>query len=153
MLFLPRDLRRQAVDELALSRGDSVLEIGCGTGNSFCYLYQAVGPAGRIYGIDLSAGMLRRARALCAANRWRNIELTECDAADYAGPAAVDGVLFSLSYNTMPHHRTVLRQAWDRLRPGGRLVIMDAKLPSGPAAKVLLPFSLWLMNSRCSAIR
>jgi len=146
LLFLPRDLRRRAVDSLGLSRGDSVLEIGCGTGNSFAYLYDAVGPQGRIYGVDVSPGMLRRAKARCAANRWRNIELIECDAAGYAAPAPLDGVLFTLSYNTMPHHRAVLRSAWDQLRPGGRLVIMDAKLPSGPATKLLLPFSLWLMK-------
>jgi ubiquinone/menaquinone biosynthesis C-methylase UbiE len=48
LFFLPRDLRRKAVDRLELSRGDNVLEIGCGTGNSFSYLYDAVGPAGHI---------------------------------------------------------------------------------------------------------
>ena len=61
-------------------------------------------------------------------------------------PAPLDGVLFCLSYNTMPHHRSVLRRAWNALRPGGHLVIMDARLPSGPFAKWLLPFGLWLMK-------
>jgi len=146
MFFLPRDLRRQAVDHLGLSRGDNVLEIGCGTGNSLPYLRAAVGSAGKIYGVDISPGMLRRARARCDAQHWRNVRLVECDAADYRAPQPLDGVLFSLSYNTMPHHRAVLRRAWEQLRPGGRLVIMDAKLPSGPAAKFLLPFSVWLMR-------
>lgn len=146
LLFLPRDLRRRAVDSLGLSRGDSVLEIGCGTGNSFAYLYDAVGPQGRIYGVDLSPGMLSRAKRRCNANHWRNIELCECDAAEYTAPTPLDGVLFALSYNTMPEHRTVLRNAWDQLRPGGWLVIMDAKLPPGPAAQLLLPFSIWLMK-------
>ncbi len=146
VLFLPRDLRRKAVDHLGLSRGDSVLEIGCGTGRNFPYLSEAVGPAGRIYGVDISPVMLRKAGDLCATNHWHNIELNECDAADYVAPEPLDGVLFSLSYNTMPHHFAVLRKAWEQLRPGGRLVIMDAKLPSGPAAKLILPFSLWLMK-------
>lgn len=146
VLFLPRDFRRSATAHLGLSRGDSVLEIGCGTGNSFPYLHDAVGPAGRIYGVDISPGMLHKAKQLCAANHWHNIELYDCDAADYTVPAPLDGVLFSLSYNTMPHHRIVLRKAWNQLRPGGRLVIMDAKLPSGAAGRLLLPFSLWLMR-------
>jgi hypothetical protein len=55
-------------------------------------------------------------------------------------------VLFSLSYNTMPDHRAVLRRAWDQLVPGGRLVIMDAKVPPGASGKFVLPFSLWLMK-------
>jgi hypothetical protein len=45
----------------------------------------------------------------------------------------------------MPNHRTVLR-AWEALRPGGRIVIMDARLPTGISAKWLLPFGLWLMK-------
>jgi hypothetical protein len=55
-------------------------------------------------------------------------------------------VLFSLSYNTMPHHRAVLRNAWDQLLPGGRLVIMDAKVPPGLSGELVLPFSSWLMK-------
>lgn len=146
VLFVPRGLRRQAADWLELKRGDSVLEIGCGPGNSLCYLRDAVGPFGHVYGVDLSREMLRRARALCDAKHWRNVELIQDDAIAYTPPTALDGVLFSLSYNTMPHHRAVLRKAWSELRPGGRLVIMDARLPSGPAAKLLLPLSVWFMK-------
>ena len=146
LFFLPRGMRRKAAGALRLKSGDRVLEIGCGTGNSLGYLRQAVGPTGRVFGIDISGVMLSKAASRCAANDWRNIALCECDAAAYRAPAPLDGVLFSLSYNTMPHHRAVLRNAWDQLRPGGRLVIMDAKLPSGPAARLLLPFSLWLMK-------
>ena len=146
ILFVPHGLRGRAVDWLELGRGDSVLEIGCGPGNSLGYLRDAVGPFGHVYGVDLSREMLRRARALCAAKQWRNVELIHNDAVDYTPPTALDGVLFSLSYNTMPHHRAVLRRAWSALRPGGRLVVMDARLPSGPAAKLLLPLSIWFMK-------
>ncbi len=146
LFFLPADLRRKAVARLGLSRGDSVLDIGCGTGVNFPYLRAAVGPAGRIHGVDISTGMLRKARQRRDARGWDNIELTECDVADYTAPTLLDGVLFSLSYNTMPHHRAVLRHAWRQLRPGGRLVIMDAKLPPGWGGRLILPFSLWLMK-------
>jgi ubiquinone/menaquinone biosynthesis C-methylase UbiE len=146
LFFLPADLRRKAVARLGLSRGDSVLDIGCGTGVNFPYLRGAVGPAGRIYGVDISTGMLGKARQRRDARGWDNIELTECDVADYMAPTLLDGVLFSLSYNTMPHHRDVLRHAWRQLRPGGRLVIMDAKLPPGWGGRLILPFSLWLMK-------
>ena len=146
LLFLPGDLRRKAVVSLGIGHGDSVLEIGCGTGRNFPHLREAVGPSGRVYGIDISTGMLGKARDLCDANDWRNIELRECDALDYAPPAPLDGILFSLSYNTMPHHRAVLRHAWEQLRPGGRLVIMDAKVPPGFGGRLILPFSLWLMK-------
>ena len=146
LLFLPRDLRKKAVGHLALSRGGTVLEIGCGTGRNLPYLHEAVGQTGRVYGVDISPGMLGKARSLCEANDWRNVELHQCDAAEFAAPAPLDGVLFSLSYNTMPHHQVVLRRAWRQLRPGGRIVIMDAKVPPGPSGRFVLPFSLWLMK-------
>jgi demethylmenaquinone methyltransferase/2-methoxy-6-polyprenyl-1,4-benzoquinol methylase len=146
MFFLPPNLRKQAVHHLTLSRGDSVLEIGCGTGRNFPHLYDAVGPTGKIYGIDISPGMLEKAKELREINHWHNIELAQCDAGEYTAPEQLDGILFSLSYNTMPHHRAVLQRAWDQLRPGGHLVIMDAKLPPGLGGRLILPFSLWLMK-------
>ena len=146
LLFLPAGLRREAVASLRLRTGERVLELGCGTGIGLSYLSDAVGPRGRVYGVDLSHGMLQRAQARCERESRRNIELYEGDAPDFVAPAPLDGVLFCLSYNTMPHHRSVLRRAWNALRPGGHLVIMDARLPSGPFAKWLLPFGLWLMK-------
>jgi hypothetical protein len=44
------------------------------------------------------------------------------------------------------HHLAVLRHVWKHLRPGGRIVIMDGKLPHGRGAKLALPFGLWLMK-------
>ena len=146
VLFLPRGLRREAVDRLSLRHGERVLEIGCGTGRNFPYLQTAVGRTGKVYGVDLSSGMLRKARRLCEKHGWGNFDLSQGDAADFVAPEPLDAVFFSLSYNTMPHHLTVLRRAWNQLRPGGRLVIMDAKLPPGRGGRLVLPFSLWLMK-------
>jgi ubiquinone/menaquinone biosynthesis C-methylase UbiE len=146
LFFQPPGFRAKAVDRLDLRPGEHVLEIGCGTGRNLPFLSKAVGPHGRVYGVDLSPGMLVRARALCDRDHWRNVELIESDAAHYRAPAPLDGVMFGLSYNTMPHHLLVLREAWAQLRPGGRLVIMDAKLPPGLGGRLVLPFSLWLMK-------
>jgi demethylmenaquinone methyltransferase/2-methoxy-6-polyprenyl-1,4-benzoquinol methylase len=145
LLFVPPKLRRCAAETLELKPGNRVLEIGCGTGRNFPHLRQQVGPAGRIYGVDLSTGMLQRAEALCERERWSNISLVQADAGEYVAPEPLDGVIFGLSYNTMPHHRSVLDHAWKQLRPGGRLVIVDAKLPT-IGAELVLPFSLWLMK-------
>lgn len=146
LFFVPWNLRKDAARHLGLSRGDAVLDIGCGTGRNFPHLREAVGLEGRIYGVDISRGMLGKARQLCDDHRWQNVELTEGDAATYLAPEPLDAVLFSLSFNVMPHHRTVLRHVWNQLRPGGRLVIMDAKVPPGLGGRIILPFSIWLMK-------
>jgi SAM-dependent methyltransferase len=146
LFFVPPRFRARAAQHLALRPGDRVLEIGCGTGRNFPYLRDAVGPGGQVYGVDLSPGMLTKARALCRRRRWSNVEIACDDAANYVAPEPLDGVLFGLSYNTMPHHLCVLQHAWKQLRPGGRIVIMDGKVPPGPAGEFILPFGLWLMR-------
>jgi ubiquinone/menaquinone biosynthesis C-methylase UbiE len=146
LFFLPSGLRRNAVDRLKLRPGDRVLEVGCGTGRNLPFLHDAVGPTGRVYGVDLSPGMLSKAHDLRIRHRWANVHLNQGDAVDYVAPEALDGVLFSLSYNTMPHHRAVLNHVWNQLRPGGSLVIMDAKPPPGRGGEFILPFSVWLMK-------
>jgi ubiquinone/menaquinone biosynthesis C-methylase UbiE len=146
LFFLPSGLRRNAVDRLELKSGDSVLEVGCGTGRNLPFLQSAVGSRGRVYGVDLSSGMLSRANELTARNRWTNVALTQTDAIDYVAPRRLDGVLFSLSYNAIPHHRAVLCHVWNQLRPGGSLVIMDAKPPPGRWGELILPFSVRLMK-------
>jgi demethylmenaquinone methyltransferase/2-methoxy-6-polyprenyl-1,4-benzoquinol methylase len=143
---VPWNLRRNAARSLGVSRGDSVLDIGCGTGRNFPHLHDVVGSSGHIYGIDISRGMLRKAQQTRDDNGWHNITLTEGDAAAYVVPEQLDAALFSLSLNTMPDHREVLRHVWNQLRPGGRLVIMDAKVPPGFGGRLILPFSLWLMK-------
>lgn len=143
LFWLPRSIRSKAVSRLELKRGNRVLEVGCGTGRNLAPLIEAVGAEGQVYGVDLSEGMLAEAKQLCARREWQNVELMRADAADYVLPAPVDGVIFSLSYAVIPHHRDALRHAWKQLRPGGYLVIMDAKLPSGIFGKLLHPFVVW----------
>jgi ubiquinone/menaquinone biosynthesis C-methylase UbiE len=131
LFFLPRPLRGEAVRELQLQPGQRVLEVGCGTGRNLALLREAVGTTGDVFGIDLSEGMLSRAEALRARESWDNVTLVLGDAAKYEAPGPLDGVLFSLSYATMPHHLAVLEHTWRQLRPGGRLVILDSKIPEG----------------------
>lgn len=145
LLFLPAQFRQRAAENVA-RRGERILEIGCGTGRNLPHLSEAVGPRGHVYGIDLSDGMLAHAHEICREKNLTNVTLSREDATNYVAPSPLDGVLFGLSYNTMPNHLHVLRNALAQLRPGGRVVIMDAKVPDGFGSSVILPFGLWLMR-------
>jgi ubiquinone/menaquinone biosynthesis C-methylase UbiE len=137
--LLPPGIRGRTVKTLDLRTGDRVLEVGCGTGRNLSHLVEAVGNSGRVYGVDLSEGMLARAKALTDRHQWQNVKLLHEDAAEYSLPEAVDGAVFSLSYATMPHRQKVLRHAWNQLKPGGRLVIMDARIPEGITGRFYRP--------------
>src|SRR6266567_5900943 len=54
----------QAVREMGLARGATVLDAGCGTGRALVPLRDAVGPSGRVIGLDLTDEMLAEAARL-----------------------------------------------------------------------------------------
>jgi demethylmenaquinone methyltransferase/2-methoxy-6-polyprenyl-1,4-benzoquinol methylase len=127
------------VNALVLSEGDAVLEVGCGRGDNFEALRAGVGERGLVVGTDLSAGMLERAENRRQHAGWQNVELLRQDATHLASPGPFDAILFSLSYSVMEVRQTILASAWHLLRPGGRLVVMDAGLPDNAVGRLLGP--------------
>jgi ubiquinone/menaquinone biosynthesis C-methylase UbiE len=144
-LIFPR-ARRKAVAALSLKPGDAVLEIGAGTGRNFPYLVEAVGPTGTVIAVDASAGMLAEARRLIEREGWSNVQLLRQDAAQLKLDRGLDGVLFSLSYSALPEPRPALALAWERLRPSGRVVVMDLGLTEGGFARLLDPIARLLLK-------
>ena len=138
--------RRKAVAALALEAGDTVLEVGAGTGRNFPYLIEAVGPRGRVIGVDASAGMLREADKLVEKCGWSNVLLQRQDAVQLELDGEVDAVLFSLSYSAMPEPKRALERAWQSLEPGGRLTVMDAGLTQTRFRRLLDPIARLLIR-------
>ena len=135
--------RKRAVRSLRLARGDTVVEIGCGTGLNFPLLERAVGPEGRIIGVDLTDAMLDQARRRVTRHGWRRVELVHADAARFAFPSRVAGILSTFALTLVPEFDAVIQRGAEALRPGGRWVVADLKLPAGLARHllpVLLPF-------------
>ncbi len=84
--------------------------------------------------------MLAQARQLVAHHHWKNIRLIQQDAATLELDDQMDAVFFSLSYSVLPDRKPVLSKAWETVRSGGRLVIMDAGLPANWLGRLLAPF-------------
>jgi demethylmenaquinone methyltransferase/2-methoxy-6-polyprenyl-1,4-benzoquinol methylase len=144
LIFPPA--RRRAVRALGLKHGDTVLEIGAGSGRNFPYLVEAVGPSGTVIGVDPSPGMLAEARKLIERQGWSNVELVQQDATQLDVDRDLDGVLFSLSYSAMPEPRPALARAWERLRPSSRVVVLDMGLTKGGPWKLLAPIGRLLVK-------
>ena len=121
--------RRQAVAELCLEPGDTVVDVGCGTGLNFPLLQEAVAPEGSIIGVDLNQAMLEQARERAAVNGWENVELICADAARFEFPPKVAGVLSTYTLILIPDCGRVVARACEALEPGGRLSILDMAWP------------------------
>ena len=122
------EARARAVDLLALAPGDTVLDLGCGTGLSMPLIQSSIGPQGRLIAVDASAHMLARARRLVEARGWRNVTLIQADAAEMTLPGTVDAVLCFFTHDIMSSDRAMAR-AVAHLAPGGRMVAAGAKRP------------------------
>lgn len=128
------DARRSACEALDLQPGQTVLDVPCGTGQSFDGLVAAVGSAGTVLGVDLSKGMLRKARARVDRHGWTNVFLGEADvhAVDTAWleqlrgePVMLDRLHVFLGLSAFPRWEEAFDRLWSLLRPGGHCVVVD----------------------------
>jgi ubiquinone/menaquinone biosynthesis C-methylase UbiE len=121
--------RRRAVQALRLRPGDSVVELGCGTGLNFPSIEREIGPDGRIIGVDITDAMLAQAQRRIAANGWRNITLVQAAASEFEFPAGIDAILATYAHALLPDSGQVIVRGAAALRAGGRLVVLDVKVP------------------------
>ena len=131
--------RVRAIDQLQLRKGDCVLDIGCGTGLNFDHLRSAIGPEGRIVGVDASESMLAQAQRKVGVDE--NVDLVHGDAgrlAELASSWTFDAVIATYSLSIISQWRPAWSGALERTRNGARAAIVDLALPTG-AGRVFDP--------------
>ncbi len=118
--------------------GETILDLGTGTGSVAIVAAARVGPGGRVIAVDLSPEMLDKARARIDAASLANVELAEGRAEAIPAPdASHDAVLASLSLMYVIDRAAAAREIARVLRPGGRLV---AAVWAGPDAADIVQF-------------
>lgn len=135
--------RKAAVGALGLRSGDTVVELGCGTGLNFNLLQQAVGPSGKIVGVDVTDAMLARANERIRKYSWSNVELVQLDVTQYVFQRQVDGILSTFAMEFVAEYDDLIDRCSAALNPGKRIVVGDLKLPEGRMAR-LAPYFLAL---------
>ncbi len=122
--------REQLIAMLGNIRGARVLDIGCGTGRSFPQLVSAIGPHGRLLGVDCSSGMLAQAARRVSAAGWRNVELVRDDAFELATiTQPVDALVSAWCYGEVTPLEPALKRALAVIRSGGRFAVMSFAQP------------------------
>lgn len=129
-VFLGREasFRRRAIETLDPGAGEDVLEVGCGSGNSFESLRAGVGPGGSVVGLDVSEGMGRSARARIRDAGWTNVHVVLGDARRPPVSAErFDAAYAAMSLSAVPDPERAIERTATVLRPGGRFVVLDAR--------------------------
>lgn len=112
------------VARLALAAGSSVLDLCCGAGASAIPAARAVGPAGRVLGIDVAGPLLELARARAAREGLGNAEFRCGDATCTGLPGGCfDAVVCVFGVFFAPDMPAFAAQMWRLARPGGALAI------------------------------
>ncbi len=121
--------RRHVVAVLELQSGETVVDLGCGTGANLPYLVEAVGPTGQVIGVDLSPGMLEQARERVQANGWQNVQLVGADMRTFVFPKPLHGIISTFALEMVPEHADVIKRAVSALAEGRRIVVAGLRRP------------------------
>lgn len=115
--------RERAVDALALDAGDTVVEMGCGTGGNVPYLRERVEPGGRVVGVDLTRTMIERART----HTDRTGPIVSYLQGDATRPPLVraDAVLATFVVGIFPDPAEVVADWCDLVGPDGRIALLN----------------------------
>ena len=125
--------RSKAIEELHLEEGNKVLNVPVGTGQNFEYFQSYLKGTGLILGIDISSGMLRKAKNKIERNRWDNIVLLNRNVLDidsflvteYTNSNGFDAILCDLGLSGFPEWKKIIDTLISLLSVDGRISIMD----------------------------
>ncbi|MFM8581109.1 MAG: methyltransferase domain-containing protein [Planctomycetaceae bacterium] len=127
--------RRQILEACGLKTGQTVGDIGAGTGLYTRLFADAVGETGRVVAVDIAQKFLDHIDQRCQEAGIRNVETLRCEA-DSTG-LAEDSLDFAFICDTYHHFefpRKTMQSLWRALKPGGRVVVIDFKKVAGESS-------------------
>ena len=131
--------------ELArITPGETVVDLGSGSGTDSFLAARQTGESGRVVGIDMTSAQLAKARRLASEQGIANVEFIEAHIEQLPLPnASADLVISNGVINLAPDKAAVFADAARVLRPGGRLALADIVTNTQLPVGVTCDASLW----------
>jgi ubiquinone/menaquinone biosynthesis C-methylase UbiE len=129
------DKRKQIAAALHLKKGAAVADVGAGTGLYTMLFSAAVGPAGKVYAVEIAPRFLDYLEVRAKKAGARNVEVVRGtgDSVELP-PASVDRVFVCDTYHHFERPQNNLASIRKALRPGGELLLVDFKRVPGKTA-------------------
>lgn len=118
--------REDLFQSIAVNAEGVWVDMGGGTGGNFECLAGQLNKFQKIYVVDLSPSLLEICQQRIANNQWHNVEAIERDVTQFAPlEGTVDVVTFSYSLSMMENWFEILDRAYQLLKPGGLIGVVD----------------------------
>jgi predicted methyltransferase len=117
----------RVMQTLAIAPGQSIADLGAGGGYFTFHLADAVGPDGRVYALDVDAGMNERLEGIARERGASNVSVVLADFDDPKIPQPVDLIFTSNTYHHIEDRVAYFERAARYLRPSGRIAILEYK--------------------------
>ena len=131
--------RVQIMKALALKEGNTVADIGAGTGLFMVAMSNAVAEKGKVYSVDISEAFIKHLKQRVAELKLSNVEPVLCGQNNVKlPPVSVDVAFVCDTYHHFEFPQPTLKSIYDALKPGGRFVVVDFERIPGESSEWIL---------------
>ncbi|HEY51963.1 MAG TPA: arsenite methyltransferase [Caldilineae bacterium] len=124
--------------------GETVLDLGSGAGIDVFLAARAVGPRGKVIGVDMTPEMIQRARENAKRGGYENVEFRQGELEDMpVDDDSIDVILSNCVINLVPDKGKVFDEIYRVLKPGGRFSISDIVTFGDVPAVIREDIALW----------
>ncbi|MGE8204334.1 demethylmenaquinone methyltransferase [Heyndrickxia sp. NPDC080065] len=123
--------RKDTMKKMAVEKGKSALDVCCGTGDWTISLADAVGPEGKVYGLDFSKNMLKIGEEKVQQLGLKHVEMIHGNAMELPfDDNTFDYVTIGFGLRNVPDYMQGLKEMHRVLKPGGLAVCLETSQPT-----------------------